>query len=200
MAATTGGADPTSNLLMAHYANTLERAGQAAPNNAYDMPFPIGGRYASGNMAMAGRLRGQEITAAGNPKRFNFQNNFLGHDRATVDEQMSGLFRPGLAQPEWYGPYEAVIDQLAAKRGVSPRDFQDVAWAGAKGAKTKGGFAGKPMIAHVNDAVERTARLTGLSPQEVVRRGLVRAEMPLYAGGRGGRVAAWIADGQDQGQ
>ncbi len=36
------------------------------------------------------------------------------------------------------------------------------------------------MIQHVNEAIERTARITGVSPEEVVRKAIVRAEMPLY--------------------
>jgi hypothetical protein len=52
MAATTGGADPTSNFLMGSYGNFLRERGTAIPKNAYDLPYPIGGRFASGNMAM----------------------------------------------------------------------------------------------------------------------------------------------------
>ena len=50
MAATTGGADPTSNLMMAHYGNYLKEQGLPIPEHSYEYPFPIGGRYAAGNM------------------------------------------------------------------------------------------------------------------------------------------------------
>jgi hypothetical protein len=42
------------------------------------------------------------------------------------------------------------------------------------------------MISHYNEAIERTSRLTGLPPEEVVKRGLVRAEMPIYGLGGAG--------------
>jgi hypothetical protein len=39
------------------------------------------------------------------------------------------------------------------------------------------------MIQIVNDAIERTARLTGQSPDEVVEQALVKAKRPMYAEG-----------------
>lgn len=179
MAATTGGADPTSNLLMAHYGNFLRNAGQEIPTNAYNMPYPIGGRYASGNMGQYDKMinQGKGISAYDNPKRHNFAGNFMGHrDISTIDEQMSGGFRPGLAVPpgDSYGIFEGVVADLAKKRGVQPANFQDVAWAGLKGTQ------GKPMIQHVNEMIERTSRVTGKTPQEVLR-GLIRKDMPMYS-------------------
>jgi hypothetical protein len=38
------------------------------------------------------------------------------------------------------------------------------------------------MINHVNDAIERTHRLTGMPRDEIVERGVVKHEIPLYAG------------------
>jgi hypothetical protein len=178
MALTTGGADPTSNLLMSYYGNFLREKGLPIPKAAYDMPFPIGGQFASSNMGMFGRNMEKELTPD-NPKRFNFQNNFLGYKEPTIDEQMSKGFDPKLQMPEWYGPYEEAINMLASEYDVDPRYFQEVTWAGLK-SKGKGGYQGMPMIQHVNEAIERTSRLTGVPPEEVVRRGLVRAEMPIY--------------------
>ncbi len=183
-AATTGGADPTSNLLMAHYGNFLRAQGKRAPEAAHEMPFPIGGRYASGNLAMYNKVLNDQnpLTAAGQPKRFNFASNFLGHrDRATIDEQMMGGFDPTgkLAAPpgDSYGVTEAIVGDLAKQHGVQPQNFQDVTWAGLKGT------TGKPMITHVNEALERTARITGLTPEQVLRLNLIRKQGPLYAGG-----------------
>mgnify|MGYP003352972190 CR=1 FL=1 len=51
--------------------------------------------------------------------------------------------------------------------------------AGAKGTK------GKPMIQHVNEAIERTSRVTGMTPDEVVERSLVQRTSPLYGGAAG---------------
>ena len=88
MAATTGGADPTANLLMSHYGNFLNQAGTPIPTNAYNMPHPVGGRYASGNMGMYDRAiaQGGGLSAAAQPKRFNFAGNFMGHPGSTIDD------------------------------------------------------------------------------------------------------------------
>jgi len=55
---------------------------------------------------------------------------------------------------------------------------------------------GKSMISHVNDTIERTHRLTGMPREEIVRRGLVRAEIPLY--GLGGAMTMGALAGQDK--
>lgn len=186
MAATTGGADPTSNLLMAQYGNVLKEAGSPIPAASYDFPFPIGGRYASGNMAMFDKLinKGVGLTTA-NPKRFNFSANFLGDTkRSTIDEQMSGLFMPGMAIPpgDSYGVFEGALGARARERAVDPANYQDVAWAGGKLLKTPN-FVPKPMIQITNEAIERTARVTGKDPDEVLFEALVRAKRPGYAKG-----------------
>jgi hypothetical protein len=196
MASTTGGADPTSNLLMAAMGNYERAAGRPTDLAAWQMPTPIGGRYASGNMQnFTDFAPGVELQAADNPKRFNFQNNFLGHKAATIDEQMSNLFEPGLNQPPQYSAYQQAVHDLAEKNGVDPRWFQEVAWAGGKHAKEAergGSFAGKPMISIFNDAIERTRRLTGQTPEEVVH-GFVTATQPLYTGGPAGAAAGALA-------
>lgn len=192
MAATTGGADPTSNLLMSAYGNYLRQKGVPQPAAAYEFPYPIGGRFASGNMAMYDKVinQGAGLEAAKTPKRFDFSANFMGHrDRATIDEQMSGGFSPGLLVPpgDSYGVFEKVVHDLAKQQGVMPANFQDVAWKGLKGVP------GKPMIQHVNEAIERTSRVTGKKPQDVVRDSLVRGTHPLYGIGAAGVSAAALA-------
>ena len=184
MAATTGGADPTANLLMAHYGNYLKNQGIKEFPPTYDLPYPIGGQYAKGNLDQYRKMlmEGAGVTSA-NPKRYNFSNNFLGNKGATIDEQMSDIFQQGMGMPPagTYGHYENALNSVAEKaEAPDPRYFQEVAWAGEKDAKTKGGYKSKPMIGFVNEAIERTSRLTGMSPEEVVRRGLVRSEIPLY--------------------
>jgi len=182
MAATTGGANPTDNLLMAHYGNVLRARGEAVPANAYDMPFPIGGRFAGSNMRMYDKVinQGRDLAASKTPKRFNFSANFQGHkNRATIDEQMSGGFEKGLAVPpgDSYGVMESVVADIARQNKVPSAEAQDVMWAGLKGTK------GKPMIQHVNEAIERTSRITGLSPEEVLRKNLIRKLGPIYGVG-----------------
>ena len=199
MAATTGGADPTSNLLMGSYGNFLRQKGVVQPTAAYEFPYPIGGRFASGNMAMYDKVinQGKGLSAVDTPKRFDFAADFMGHrDRATIDEQMSGGFQPGLLAPPGnsYGVMEGVIHDLASKEGVMPANFQDVAWKGLKGVP------GKPMIQHVNEAIERTSRVTGKAPQDVVRDSLVRGTHPLYGVGGAGLLGGLLGYGQDDSQ
>ena len=44
-------------------------------------------------------------------------------------------------------------------------------------------LTGKSIIETVNDSTERTSRLTGLSPEEAVKQGIIRSIIPLYAWG-----------------
>lgn len=198
MAATTGGADPTDNLIMAHYGNVLRARGESIPTNAFDMPFPIGGRYAGGNMRMYDKVinQGRDFVASETPKRFNFSANFQGHkNRATIDEQMSGGFEQGLVVPpgDSYGVMESVVADIARQNNVPSAEAQDVMWAGLKGTK------GKPMIQHVNEAIERTSRITGLSPEEVLRKNLIRKMGPLYGiGAAGVGTAALMGQREDE--
>jgi hypothetical protein len=188
MGATTGGADPTSNLIMSQYGNYLRTNNLPYPEAAYEMPFPVGGRYVTGNMQMHKRIfddGGFKSYDEQNPKRHNFGANFMGHsDRATMDEQMTELMTPGIGMPPpgKYGLYEGTLHEEAGKVGVPPMNFQDVAWAGAKNEP------GKPFISHVNDAIERTHRLTGMPRDEIMRRGFMLGQIPIY--GMGGMAIA----------
>ena len=182
MAATTGGADPTANLLMAAYVNNRKLQGLQLPVGSPNYPHPIGGRYLSGNMIMADKtlMQMRPLTSADHPKRFNFRANFLGdRDRATIDEQMSSLYEPKLKAPPGasYGIMEGVLGDVARSIGVRPANFQGVGWIGAKGVE------GKPMMQHINEAIERTSRVTGRSPEDVLRDSIIRATRPLYAKG-----------------
>jgi hypothetical protein len=204
MAATTGGADPTSNLMMTQYGNYQRSQGLPIPAAGHEMPFPIGGRYVTGNMEMYNKYSGGPGFGNDHPKRMNFAGNFMGHrDRATIDEQMMGLFHPGQnigAPPgDSYGIYEGVVRDLAAKRGIPAQNYQDVAWAGGKTAKDPK-FVPRPMIDIVNESIERTHRITGMSKDEIVRRGLVRGEIPLYSVGAGLGLAGLLGSGDQSDQ
>jgi hypothetical protein len=208
MAATTGGAAPYDNFLMSQYANVMAKQGARMPERSYELPFPIGGRYASGNIAQAQKyidagMKG--FDPAVNPKRYDFSSAFAGNPNAmTIDEQMYGALRPtttkaSVGLPEWYGPATRVAREEAAKAGVEPRSFQDVAWAGLKKGKTEGAgsvfdYEG-PMINHINRSIETTHRLTGMPREEIVRRGLIRKEIPMY--GLGAATMGGLA-AQDQ--
>jgi hypothetical protein len=183
MAATTSGADPTANLLSAYYANHMRQAGLPMGGAAHELPHPVGGRFIMGNLDQYDKIinKGIGIDAASQPKRFNFSSNFMGHkDRQTMDEQMMGVVDPTRkhkAPPgDSYGIVEGVSNKAAAMEGVDPINFQEVAWAGTKGE------GGKPMIQHINEAIERTARVTGKTPDEVLRDSIIHARSPLYGG------------------
>jgi hypothetical protein len=51
------------------------------------------------------------------------------------------------------------------------------------------------MISHVNRSIETTHRLTGMPREEIVRRGLIRKEIPMY--GLGGAAAMGALARQD---
>ena len=53
---------------------------------------------------------------------------------------------------------------VAGTPGVPPQEYQ---------------ARGKPMIEHVSESIERTARLTGLSPEQVLKQGIIRSKIPL---------------------
>jgi len=188
MAATTGGMDPDANFRLAHYMNYLKQADAPTPQEPYELPYPIGGgRYGvMPNISQYERLINQGAgLSPENPKRFNFSGNFLGHlDKATLDEQMMTAFDPKLASPpaNSYGIYEGALAKLARQLGVSPAEAQDVMWAGIKLPKDDT-YKPRPMIDIINDAIERTSRLTGVSPDEVVQEGIVKAKRPMYADG-----------------
>jgi hypothetical protein len=205
MAATTAGADPTANFLMAHFARYMAARGVDIPSESYKLPYSVGGRYVGPNMAMFRKmlLDGLGITTA-NPKRYNFANDFLGHyspragddlgprlDGPPIDERISRLFDPKMAAPPpgSYGHFQKALIDLAAKHGVDPQYFRDLVWAGAAGD-----HPAKSMMQIINEVIERTHRITGMARDEIVRRGLVRAEIPLF--GLGGVMAHKLAGQQ----
>ena len=193
MAATTGGADPGSNLLMAAYGNYQKSRGLPPGSASYEMPHPIGGRYVTGNMAMYDKILNKDIdlTAKDQPKRFNFSANFLGdRNRATIDEQMTqgltgGKFNapPSLS----YGVIEKVIHDEALKRGVKPANLQDVAWSGFKKSE------GKPMIEWVNEMIARTSEVTGKTQKQVLE-GFINGDMPMYGLGGAALTVGMLQD------
>jgi hypothetical protein len=182
MAATTGGADPNSNLMMAAFTNYQKGLGKEIPTKAADLPFPIGGRFVSGNMEQAKKLAEMGEIPVTNPKRHNFSANFLGHrDVSTLDEQMSQLWDPKMMSPppNAYGIYQQALAKEAEKAGVHPANYQDVAWAGAKD------YPGKPMMQEINEMLARTHAITG-EPQEEILKGFIHGNKPMYGIGAAG--------------
>jgi hypothetical protein len=198
---TTAGAQPEDNLMMGAYSRWAKDHGLQMPaekGEAHLIPSPSGGQYVSGNIRAG--YQGSEagdINAATNPKRHNFLYNFLGHkDVPTLDEQMGQIWSGQKGyfgnKTSRYGPHEEVLGRLAQEYGVSPREFQEVAWAGHKNKLD--GYKPEPFITTINKAIERTSRITGVHPDDVVRRGLLRSDMPLY--GAAGLVGVGAAASQ----
>jgi hypothetical protein len=176
MAATTGGQTPNANLMMTAMHNYFANKGMPIPSRGFDIPYPVGGNKLQSNIDKSQELfRTGALSAADSPKRYNFASNFMGHaDRPTIDEQMMGLFNPGgKGAPDWYGVNEEAVNILAKKRGVDPVNYQEVAWAGAKG------YEGQPMMEEINQMIQRTSRMTGQSPEEVLK-GFIRGNKPMY--------------------
>jgi hypothetical protein len=202
MAATTAGNDPTANLILAGYVNFMRSRGIDIPEGAYALPSPTGGRYLTGNI----RASKTPINPADNPKRSDFYGNFLGRDSfGTIDEQMTNIITPGLNAPKngTYFAYQELIQEVANELGVPARELQEVAWGGTK-LQSSGTYKGKPMIQIVNEAIERTSRMTGMTPDEVVR-GFIHgnkmlgfANTKLLAGiGGAGLLGAWAMSKDD---
>ncbi len=97
-------------------------------------------------------------------------------NRATIDEQMMTGIYPALKAPagDSYGVAEQVVNDLAAQYRVKPGNFQDVTWKGLKGVP------GMPMMEHINQSIERTARITNQTPQEVLD-AFIRKRAPMYS-------------------
>ena len=202
MSSTTAGANPESNFLSAHYGNFLREKGLPYPQAAYEIPSPVGGQRITGNMALHQKFTNAGDIGAENAKRHNFAYDFLGHKmKATIDEQMSDLFKKGMTIPpgDSYGIFEGALAALAKKHGVDPREFQEVAWGGHKAiTKGKNAYEPHPFIQTVNESIERTHRLTGMPKEEIVRRGIVRSEIPLYAIGGAAITPAMLAEALDE--
>ena len=188
MAATTSGQSPTTNYLMSHYLNYLEQTGKPMPKGGWEIPAPVSGQYMMSNVDDYMRMRregGYMGLGENQPKMHNFARSFIGDlDRAVMDDQMAkGMLghmaatNPNFAnnaRKQAFGLLEQPLHAEASAAGVRPGAYQDVAWAGFKGTP------GKPMISHINDAIERTHRLTGMPKEEIVRRGIIRNEIPVY--------------------
>jgi hypothetical protein len=209
IAATTAGADPEANFLMAHFARFMKAKGLPLPKYAYDVPYPAGGRYVIPNFAKLKKLvwDGDGITPA-NPKVYNLLHDLLGHyssparrgvegvsfDGPMIDERISRLFHPDMRSPPRgsYGHFQAALVDLAKQEGVDTQLFRDLVWAGASPDHPT-----KSLIQIINESIERTHRITGMARDEIVRRGLLRAEIPLYGIGGGMLVAPQLIENDD---
>jgi len=191
MAGSTAGQDPENNLMIAQLVRYSHENNIPLPTHPTAVPSPLrAGKYG----VVPNIHEGTEMLRAGvtpeNPKKFNFAQNFFGKaDVATLDEQMGNImYGRGTAVPfaksgnNPYGLFEPLINRLAEQMGVSPREFQEVAWAGYKNMTSKGAkkYQPKSFIQTINEAIERTHRLTGMPHEEIVKRGLVRGQIPLY--------------------
>ena len=136
-----------------------------------------------------------------NPKRYDFDNALAGDRNAgVIDEQMSGAIMPGMTIPEWYGPATSAAPEarqggwanswrrrrarLPGRRLGRPEGTQE---RGGRGVPFE--YEG-PMINQINRSIETTHRLTGMPIEEIVVRGLIKKEIPMYG------IAAALAMGR----
>jgi len=186
MAATTSGQAPPANFLMAQYLEYNRRQGNPVPAAVHELPVTVsGGPFGKTNLKNYALYRqggGYQALGRDQPKMHNFVRSFLGDlSRAVIDDQMaSGMLAHAPksvqagARDVAYGLLEEPVHRAALRRGLQPGNLQDVSWAGFKRASEG------PMVQVINDAIERTHRLTGMPRDEIVRRGLMRKEIPIY--------------------
>jgi hypothetical protein len=185
IAATTAGNSPRQNVLMAQYVTVENKAGRRLPENSYELPYPVGGRFAKSNLRAAQKYfdEGAVGFGAANPKRYSFSNRMLGHrDGHVIDERFSTAIDPRFRSPPYYGLASEVMGEAQKKaRAADATEFGDAAWAALGRIGHNSGDI--PLISEINESIERTHRLTGMPREEIVRRGVVRKEIPLYAVG-----------------
>jgi hypothetical protein len=70
-------------------------------------------------------------------------------------------------------------------------NLQGVAWAGYKGSE------GYPMIRHVNEMIERTSRVNGRDPKDVLK-GYIHRNMPMYGVGGTAVGAGYLMDPEEE--
>ena len=128
----------------------------------------------------------------------HFSGNKNAFDDRRADDE---CHRAGREYPRVVRPGHACQARGSAEAGRQRHArFQDVGWAGLK--KNKEEARGKtfeyegPMINHINRSIETTHRLTGMPRAEIVRRGLIRKEIPMY--GLGGLSAMGGLAAQDE--
>jgi hypothetical protein len=202
LAATTAGANPEASLLMSQYVNYLRTNNLPFPHASHQYPYPIGGQYAANNMAMAQKKTTFEDLGASTPKRHDYAQELAGNpNAAAIDKKITSAMTPGLEAPPpgTYGLHARVLAEEAAKRGVSMRSFKDGAWVGLEDRHPGIGHISRKrtLIDYINESIERTHRLTGMPVAEIVRRGLVRGQIPMYGLATG--LLAPIAQSQDEG-
>lgn len=207
IAAMTAGNNPTANFLLAHFAEFLRKSGRTLPKNAYEWPYPIGGRYAASNARMYEKyLRDGRTIGISNPKRREFMASMLGfRDRNVIDSRISHALEPGRRTPRNYDIASRMMDEVAERVGARDRrHFGDGTWAGLDHEPSW--TSGRPGPGHnsrkmfdfnrlaitvINAIIERTHRLTGMPRDEIFLRGFILKEIPLY--GAGAAVIAPIA-------
>jgi hypothetical protein len=195
MAATTAMSSPEMNLMQSAYGNYLRNKGTGLPEASHQIPSPVTGPSTLGNLQMYDKvvMQGQGLDPAVQPKRHNFAANFEGYvDPSTIDTRMMGGVDPtgkNIAPPGMtYGTIEKIAQDIGRKHGDTGADSQAKMWVGLGDEPTK------PMIQVVNEAIERTHRITGKPKADIVRDSLVKGTHPLYQAAGVAAGGATIAD------
>jgi hypothetical protein len=82
----------------------MGKQGTPLAERSYNLPFPIGGRYAKGNIAQAQKYLDEGQTgfnAVNNPKRYDFSSAYLGNKNAGTmsDRELFAIIRGGIPEP-----------------------------------------------------------------------------------------------------
>jgi hypothetical protein len=210
--ATTSGARPPSNVRMASYYDVRQNQGLPIPTAA---PYPYGHNKSGTHLDHLRNLEengGLLLPPGKNPKASTFSGNISGQTSdATMDEVMTtaqGLVNgAGKAQmAPFEGTYDVPVDVFRkvtgdlkrtkgklppeVQKGLLPMDVQSAAWAEFGGDPSYM----RPLLGHVSDRINVTARVTGL-PVDVVKDLFLRKIIPpLSMGGIG--LLGYGSDGE----
>jgi hypothetical protein len=196
---TTSSARPPANVSMGSYFNARQAEGLPLPSAP---PYPYGHIRTGTHLKTLQNLLdagGEYLPPEVNPKGATFAGNISGQTAApTMDQIMTeghGLVNQAgkLQAAPFKGTYQAPVDAfqniVAALRGdrgvpadvragLLPMDVQSAAWANIGGDPE---YA-KPLLQHISDRINITARVTGL-PVQVVKDLWMRKEIPLLTTG-----------------
>ncbi len=137
-----------------------------------------------------------------NPKPASFAQNLAGNQTpVTIDTHNARLWgmtdtkgRPiDKPRESEYGFMERLQQAEAAKRGMTPAQYQASAWIGG-GEQTGLRSAADPFVKTLEDRINLTAKKTGLRPDAVLRR-FIRGDLPLA--GAAGAAVVGAANRQD---
>lgn len=185
VAATSPRSNVGTNARNASYYYTLDKQGEPLPNpDVAPLPQPYGHIAQRLHIQNAENIRDNGgIPVLQNPKPASFSQNLQGNQTpVTVDThnvRLIGLPRDLPAKNE-YGFLEAMQQKQAAKKGMTPAQYQASAWIGG-GDQTGLASSADPFVKVLEQRIQKTADARGVTPAEVLRQ-FIRGKAPLLSG------------------